>query len=71
MDINDIRKIGERLKREIPSHLEELRRGSPIGKGASGDITHPIDKRAEDIVIEEAEKFNTPLTIMKNADLRI
>ncbi len=64
MDINNIRKIGKRLKKEIPSHLEELRKGGPIGKGASGDITHPIDKRAEDIVFEEAEKVGKPLTIV-------
>jgi myo-inositol-1(or 4)-monophosphatase len=64
MDINDIRKIGERLKKEIPSHLEELRKAAPFGKGASGDVTNPIDKRAEDIILEEADKLNEPLTIV-------
>jgi myo-inositol-1(or 4)-monophosphatase len=64
MDINDIRRIGERLKREISSHLEELRSGAPIGKGAGGDTTHPIDKRAEDIVYEELVKLNGPVTLV-------
>jgi myo-inositol-1(or 4)-monophosphatase len=64
MDINDIRKIGQRLKKEISSHLEELRKGAPIGKGASGDITHPIDKRAEDIVIEEVKKLGKSITLV-------
>lgn len=64
MDINDIRKIGERLKREIPLELEELRKAGPIGKGAGGDVTHMIDKRAEDIIVEEAEKVGEPLTII-------
>ncbi|RJQ15970.1 MAG: hypothetical protein C4560_10380 [Nitrospiraceae bacterium] len=64
MDIRDLRKIGKRLREEILSHLDELRTGAPLGKGASGDITHPIDKRAEDIVIGEAEKLKIPLTII-------
>jgi myo-inositol-1(or 4)-monophosphatase len=64
MDISYLRKIGERLKRAIPLQLEELRKAGPVGKGASGDITHMIDKRAEDIVVEEAEKFDEPLTII-------
>ncbi|HDH13396.1 MAG TPA: hypothetical protein ENG83_14575 [Nitrospirae bacterium] len=64
MNINDIRKIGERLGREIPLHLTGLRAGAPIGKGASGDITHPIDKRAEDIVIEEIKKLGAPVTLV-------
>ena len=64
MNIKTLRKIGKRLKKEIFLHLEELRKAAPIGKGASGDITHPIDKKAEDIVIEEAEKLKMPLTVV-------
>jgi myo-inositol-1(or 4)-monophosphatase len=64
MDINDLKKIGQRLKKEISLHLEELRKGAPIGKGASGDTTHPIDKRAEDIVIEELERLDEPVTLV-------
>lgn len=64
MDINEIRKIGGRLKKEISHHLEELRSGESLGKGASGDTTHPIDRRAEDIVIEELERLNEPVTLI-------
>ncbi len=64
MDINDIRKIGGRLKREISDHLDELRSGDSLGRGAGGDITHPIDRRAEDIVYEELERLNEPVTLI-------
>ncbi len=64
MDINSLRKIGKRLRKEMFLHMEELRKAAPLGKGASGDTTYPIDKKAEDIVIEEAEKLKLPLTIV-------
>lgn len=64
MNINSLRKIGKRLRKEILLHLEDLRNAAPLGKGASGDTTYPIDKKAEDIVIEEAEKLKIPLTIV-------
>ncbi|MBI5056034.1 MAG: hypothetical protein HZB61_05395 [Nitrospirae bacterium] len=64
MNITNLRKIGTRLRAEISSHLEELRKAAPLGKGASGDTTQAVDKRAEDIVIEEAEKLNIPVTIV-------
>lgn len=64
MDINDIRKIGDRLKKEIALHLGELQSGASLGKGAGGDTTHPIDKRAEDIVYEELVKLNEPVTLV-------
>ena len=64
MDINDIRKIGDRIKREISSQRDELCSGVSLGKGASGDTTHPIDKRAEDIVLEELKKMNEPVTLI-------
>ncbi|RJQ43711.1 MAG: hypothetical protein C4538_11550 [Nitrospiraceae bacterium] len=64
MDINTLRKIGDRLKKDILSHLTELRASESFGKGASGDVTNAIDKRAEDIVLEEAEKLGEPLTII-------
>jgi myo-inositol-1(or 4)-monophosphatase len=64
MNLKDLRKIGDRLKKEIPAHLEELRKGGPVGRGAGGDITHPIDKMAEDIVIEEVRKLGEPVTII-------
>lgn len=35
-----------------------------LEKGAGGDLTYPIDRKAEDLVFEEAEKWNEPLTII-------
>jgi myo-inositol-1(or 4)-monophosphatase len=64
VDINDLRKIGEQLKKEIPLHLEELRKAGPLGRGAGGDTTHQIDKRAEDIILEEIEKLKIPVSIV-------
>lgn len=64
MDIEDLRKIGQRLKNEITLHWEELRQGAAIGKGAGGDTTHPIDKKAEDIVIEELEVLRKSVTLV-------
>jgi myo-inositol-1(or 4)-monophosphatase len=64
MKLDDIINIGTRLKREIPLHLDELRKGAPLGRGAGGDVTHPIDKRAEDIIIEEVERLGKPITIV-------
>lgn len=64
MNINELRRIGERLIKEIPPLLYEPRTEDTLGKGAGGDTTHPIDKKAEDIIIEEAEKLNNPLTII-------
>jgi myo-inositol-1(or 4)-monophosphatase len=64
MDIKDIQHIGKRLQQEITEHLGELRSGAPLGKGAGGDITHAIDKRAEDIIIEELQKLEMPITLV-------
>lgn len=64
MDIKHIQNIGKRLQQEITEHLGELREGAPLGKGAGGDITHLIDKRAEDIIIEELQKLKMPITLV-------
>lgn len=64
MDIKTLRKIGKRLKKELLLHLDDLRSAAPLGKGAGGDTTYPIDKKAEDIVIEEAVKLKMSLTIV-------
>lgn len=64
MTITDIRKIGKRLKEEIPPLVWRLHGSKPLGKGASGDMTYPLDKKAEDIIFEELERLNQPLTIV-------
>ncbi len=62
--IADLRKIGKRLRQEIPPLIWKLHGSSPIGKGASGDLTYPLDKKAEEIVFEELEKLNKSLAIV-------
>jgi myo-inositol-1(or 4)-monophosphatase len=64
MDINDLRKIGKRLREEIPSFIRDSHESKPIARGAGGDMTYPVDKRAEDIIFEEMEKLQKPLTII-------
>jgi myo-inositol-1(or 4)-monophosphatase len=36
----------------------------PLSKGAAGDKTFPIDKKAEDIIINQFEAINEPLSIV-------
>lgn len=64
MDITDLRAIGKRLREEIPPLIWGLHGKAPLGRGASGDKTYPIDKRAEEIVFEEIEKLRVPATLV-------
>jgi len=64
MNIKVLRAIGRRLRQEIPPLVWKLYGSSPLGKGASGDLTYPLDKKAEDIIFEELEGLNMPLTII-------
>ncbi len=64
MTITELRVIGKRLRQEIPLLIGQPDVSSPLGKGASGDLTYPIDKKAEEIIFEEIEKLNKPLTIV-------
>lgn len=64
MEINDLRKIGKRLRMEIPSFLGNFHESKPIARGAGGDMTYPVDKRAEDIIFKELEGFQKPLTVI-------
>ncbi|MDA8078122.1 MAG: hypothetical protein M0Z79_04200 [Nitrospiraceae bacterium] len=64
MRIEDLRKIGEQLLKEIPvlrrsPHLKE-----PLGTGAGGDKTFPIDRRAEEIIIAGLESCGDSCTII-------
>ncbi|MBI4654886.1 MAG: hypothetical protein HY752_07850 [Nitrospirae bacterium] len=64
MTIADLRKIGKRLREEIPPLVWKFHRSAPVGTGASGDKTYPIDKRAEEIIFEEIEKLKEPVTLI-------
>ncbi len=63
MNIDDLRTIGKRLIKEIPP-LMGGGVNNALGKGAGGDVTYPIDKKAEEIVFEEIERLNKPATLV-------
>lgn len=52
------RNIGASMRNGLSSivHIEKGR--TPLGKGAGGDRTFPIDKWAEDIILEELKKVH-------------
>ncbi|MBI5025198.1 MAG: hypothetical protein HZC12_00410 [Nitrospirae bacterium] len=64
MDISTLRRIGKRLRAEVPPLVWELYGSAPLGKGASGDKTYPIDRKAEEIVFEEIERLKVPVTLV-------
>lgn len=64
MKIENLRQIGKRLFSEIGSTRLKPFASEAIGKGASGDKTFPIDKKAEDIIIGSLEALNEPLSII-------
>jgi len=64
MDIKDLRTIGKRLRQEISPLVWKLHGSVPISKGASGDMTYPIDKKAEEIIFDEIEKLGEPVTLV-------
>jgi myo-inositol-1(or 4)-monophosphatase len=64
MNITALRTIGKRLKKEMCPIIRKYHGSGPIGKGASGDMTYPLDKKAEEIIFEEIEKLNKPFTLI-------
>ena len=64
MKIEDLRKIGSLLLREIPSLKESPRLRESLGTGAAGDKTFPIDRRAEEVIIAGLETCGEPCTVI-------
>ncbi len=64
MDIKDLRAIGKRLMDEVAPFIDKFVGNTPIGKGASGDMTYPIDKKAEEIIFEEIRKLDKPFILI-------
>ncbi|MCX7792825.1 MAG: hypothetical protein N2257_00245 [Thermodesulfovibrionales bacterium] len=66
--IENLRLIGKRLFSELLSlrysFLHKDISDIKTPRGASGDRTFPIDKRAEEIIIEELERLKEPLSIV-------
>lgn len=64
MKIEDLRRIGQRLFLEIGKTRLMPFASESLGRGAGGDKTFPIDKKAEDIIIGSLESLREPLTII-------
>lgn len=64
MKIIDLRQIGQRLFSEIGKARLKPFASESIGKGAAGDKTFPIDKKAEDIIISSLKALGEPLSIV-------
>jgi len=62
MEIEQLRAIGNRLFKKIPSVRKDKK--SVLGTGASGDKTYHVDKVAENIIISGLEKTGEGLTII-------
>jgi len=64
MKIDDLRKIGESLIRELSGLRQSPEIKIPLGTGAAGDKTFPIDRRAEDIIISGLDSLGEPCTVI-------
>lgn len=64
MEIIDLREIGKRLFAELGKTRLKPFASESLGKGAAGDKTFPIDKKAEDIIISSLEALKAPLSII-------
>ena len=62
MKIETLRTIGKKLLQELPPQKKFLR--TPLGTGASGDKTYPVDKFAEDIILAGLDESGESLTII-------
>jgi myo-inositol-1(or 4)-monophosphatase len=64
MKIEDLRRIGNMLRKEIPPLSHALERKTVLGTGAAGDKSFPVDRRAEEIILSELRGLGEPLTII-------
>jgi myo-inositol-1(or 4)-monophosphatase len=56
-----LRKTGQSLFRELSGvrHTAEV-----LSRGAAGDKTHPVDRRAEEIILSALDAWGEPLTVI-------
>jgi myo-inositol-1(or 4)-monophosphatase len=64
LSIAFLREIGRMLRAEILPGDEEKEEHGPVSLGASGDRTHPIDRKAEEIVLGFLESSGLPLQVV-------
>jgi len=62
--IENLRRIGRQLSLEITGAGRSPDMQKPLGVGAGGDRTFPIDKRAEDIILSGLGSLGEPLTVV-------
>lgn len=56
-ELEILRKTGRRLFKEMPEILRQFSSSDFLKIGAAGDKTYPIDQKAEEIVLEELERY--------------
>lgn len=64
MNIDDLKSIGRKLYKNFQNVRLIPFATNSLGRGASGDKTFPIDKQAEDIIIDYLESLKEPLNIV-------
>lgn len=64
MKIEYLRKIGKELFFEIGEVRLKPYTAEAMGRGAGGDTTFPIDRKAEDIIVSGLESLGEPLSIV-------
>lgn len=64
MKIETLNIIGKQLFAHIGKMRLKPFESEDLGKGAAGDKTFPIDKKAEDIVIKCLEEMKMPITVI-------
>ena len=64
MKIEHLRRIGSRLRREVPALVHAPEKKTVLGTGAAGDKFFPVDRRAEEIILSELSALGEPLTVI-------
>lgn len=64
LSIAFLRELGRRLRAEVIPCNGRVEESGPVRRGASGDRTHPIDRKAEEIVLGFLERSGLPLQVV-------
>lgn len=64
MDIAHLRNLGKRLKHELDEFRTSPEMKKMIGRGASGDKTFVIDRKAEECIIDRLKASGEPCTLI-------
>lgn len=64
MNIEDFRRLGKILLKEISILTHSPERKTILGTGAAGDKFFPVDRRAEEIILSELNELGESLTVI-------